>query len=311
MSKIMHAEADEISYRVASEHEKTAYIFHGPNSSVDFKNKYTKTEITKHYAEKGLKLDHDYTLERYVILEKTLDEIIDTVDNYVERLHKVILPTEETVSKVCLWLSPSDHSNFRYKVAKTVGPKGVGYKADRHLKPKPKYLLDVKQHLMDVWGAEEIRGYEADDALSMYYKKGETVSCHNDKDISMVPDWHYDHVGDYFYYVPDDWHLCIREIYHKKDKLMVNGLPFFYGQLLMGDSTDNIPGIRGTGPAKAAKALRDCADEAQAFQAVLSMYQQQYEENAVSILKEVADLVWMVRDDLLTGSQYLESRGFL
>ena len=46
----------------------------------------------------------------------------------------------------------------------------------------------------------------------------------------------------------------------------------FYMQLLTGDSTDNIPGLKGVGPKTAEKVLANCTTEEELYAAVLICY---------------------------------------
>jgi 5'-3' exonuclease len=53
---------------------------------------------------------------------------------------------------------------------------------------------------------------------------------------------------------------------------------------------DNIPGLRGIGPVKAEKILKDCKNERQLFAAVLESY-----EDNLELLTERAQLLWIRR----------------
>jgi 5'-3' exonuclease len=111
----------------------------------------------------------------------------------------------------------------------------------------------------------------------------------------MVPGWHYswpvgDRVGEREpYFVPTLGQLQPK--YHA-DKFMKNGDPklkklegtgltWFYCQLITGDSTDNIPGCPGAGPAKALAALKDCETEVEMYDSVLGLYADKYLDEAI------------------------------
>ncbi len=51
-----------------------------------------------------------------------------------------------------------------------------------------------------------------------------------------------------------------------------DGLLFFYTQVLTGDNADNIKGLYGVGPKKAAKLLEGCETEQDLYVAVLQAY---------------------------------------
>ena len=299
---ILHQEADEIAYRCAFACQRQGYKVIKKDKVIDLKDEMTKTEIVAKLADKGGKLDVNYTLEPYPIIEP--EYIVDfTVDRMVEKLHELDTPEFGKIKEVNLWLSPGDHSNFRYNVANIVGGKGVGYKAGRP--PKPHWLAHIRERLIHKWDAQEIFGFEADDALGMFANSG-TVLSHIDKDINMVPGWHYNHVTGEVYKIEDGLGTLIYE-----DKaLKKGGLIFFYAQLIMGDSTDNIPGIKKAGPKKAYDLLKTSLDEEEAYNVVRQLYVQQYGDRALEALYEVADLIWMCRKKDETGRQYLQSRGF-
>lgn len=315
---IVLQEADELAYRCAFACQKQAYTVKTKKGSHDFKAKYTKTDIIGHFKARGRKLEIDYTLEPYLIVEP--EYIVRyTLARMIAKLwminHELI---NEDVKEVQLWLSPSDHSNFRYNIAEALGPHGVGYKAGRGAKPH--HLSFIKQLLKDQYEAIEIEGFEADDALGMFANSG-TILSHIDKDIDMIGGcWHYNHVTGDVYFVEDGLgHLGYNE---EKRKVIGRGLIFFYIQMLTGDSIDNIPGCKNIEKAhhknppnisasEAYRLLQDVTSEEVAFNKVALMYQHTYQDRWVEAIQEMADLLYIVRADKLTGRQYLKKRGFL
>jgi len=65
---------------------------------------------------------------------------------------------------------------------------------------------------------------------------------------------------------------------------------FFYTQLLTGDRVDNIIGLKGIGPVKAAKALADLTTDIEMYNKVVEMY----DGDKVRVL-ENARLLWLRR----------------
>ena len=205
--------------------------------------------------------------------------------------------------------------NFREKIAKK-----KGYKENRKDAVKPLLFNDISTYLIDSWGAEVVNGMEADDAMAIeqcrnikdYRTNGtpRTIICTTDKDLRMVPGWHYgwpvgDRVGERLpYFVSELGELQPK--YHtdkflkdgspKLKKLEGTGLTWFYCQLITGDSVDNIPGCPGAGPAKALEALYGLSDERSMYEATLALYEAKYPENALEELVEQARLLWMVRE---------------
>lgn len=295
---ILNIEADEIAYRCAFACQKQAYIWHGTNKSIDLGSKFTKTKIKNFFEPRGKRLDEHYKLEPYTMIEP--EHIVDyTLDCMLKKLQSLVHDDLGSVEQMNLWLSPSDHSNFRYSISTIPGPHGMGYKAGRP--DKPVHLKYIKEKMIHEYGAKEVFGYEADDALGMY-QTDRTVAVHIDKDINMIPGWHYHHVKEEFSFCPKS--LGILE--YKEGKLTGKGTIFFYAQMLTGDPTDNIPGIPKIGPKKAYDLLNGCQIEEDCVCTVYTQYKNYYgNAYALSALYEIADLLWIVREDKKRGSAYL------
>lgn len=194
--------------------------------------------------------------------------------------------------------------NFRIDLA-TIKP----YKGTRTGNEKPYHWETVSRRLKDHWGAITLNGIEADDFLAI---RGTEVGrdytiCSRDKDLRQVPDCvHYswpcgdsqpavgpfvvDGVGQVTYEV--------REYGAKKQKsyrLKGHGDAFFYGQLLVGDSVDNIQGCPGVGPKKAVDLLGDLQDPESLFKACVYEYHRVYGENWREALVENANLLYLAR----------------
>ncbi len=301
---IINCEGDEIAYRCSFACQKQGYKLTTRGRVVDLKNRYTKTQIKAQLGSKGKILDRHYTLEAYPILEPE-HIVIHTLDAMVSKLFDITDDRIDCIHDVNLWLSPSDHSNFRYSVATTPGSNGPGYKAGRAAKPY--YLSFIRERLIKEWGAKEIKGYEADDALGIYQTK-DTIASHIDKDINMIPGLHYNHVTQEVYEVPEG----LGTLEYTEGKLKGRGLMFFYAQMLTGDATDNIPGIKGIGAKGAYERLIDCKEEKECFDMVAGCYLKQYTEAQYKdILAEVADLLWIVQNEGETGRCYLQNKGLI
>ncbi len=242
----------------------------------------------------GCQTKDELVREEYIVSSR--------LDRYIAALYEIEHPVLGKVQDVDLWLSPSDHSNFRYAVANIPGSKGPGYKAGRP--EKPVWLAHIKDRMKTQWGAKEIQGYEADDALGIYQTE-RTIASHIDKDINMIPGWHYNHVTEEFYNVPEG----LGHLIYENKKLVGRGTMFFYAQLLIGDSTDNIPGITGVGLKKAFDSLHSHQEEEQCLITTLAHYQKQYGEDHIDAIFEIADLIWICRKKGETGRQYLQSLG--
>jgi len=166
----------------------------------------------------------------------------------MEELVNRILESVEATS-YAFYLSDGRTSTFRAKI-------NPDYKANR-TQPKPIHYDMLKRYLIEAWNAEVQVEQEADDALGIAqwadYSWGlseasesdtdpawvaETVICSIDKDLLQIPGHHYNFVKEEHRYITPE-----------------EGLIFFYQQLLIGDTADNIKGVAGIGPKKAEKLL--------------------------------------------------------
>jgi hypothetical protein len=172
------------------------------------------------------------------------------------------------------------------------------YKGNRPT-DKPKYWQEIREHLIDNYGAEICYGIEADDKLGIeqfkefnsYQRQGwykeenlETIICSRDKDLNMIPGWHY------------SWE-CGNQ---KERKWFINetdALRFFYKQLLTGDSTDNVLGLFGVGEkASCVKALDSLTSEQAMLSLVLGEYHRRFGSYCYEFIVENATLLWILRD---------------
>ena len=155
-----------------------------------------------------------------------------------------ILQTTDS-DEMTIYLSGPD--NFRYAV-------NPNYKSNRKDKIDPIYREDAKAYLIERYGAILTIGNEADDELAIN-QTDETIICSIDKDLKQAAGRHYNWRKDEFDFVDP-----------------VDGLRLFYRQCLTGDSTDGIPGVGGIGAVKSARIINDLEDEADMFQAVQAIY---------------------------------------
>lgn len=163
--------------------------------------------------------------------------------------------------------------NYRYETA-TIQP----YKGNR-VAPKPKYYEEIREYMEKWWRAEVINGREADDALGCA-QTSETCIVSIDKDLLMIPGSHY------------NW---VKNKHTEVDELQ--GWRNFYTQMLVGDRTDNIPGIKGVGPVKAGNILKGCTSKESMERAVLQIYKETYGRYWREAATEVGELLWIQRQE--------------
>jgi hypothetical protein len=149
----------------------------------------------------------------------------------------------------------SGKTNFRNDVA-TVTP----YKGSRAGKLKPHWYTQIREMLVDSFGAEVIEGIEADDEVSIRMNEGRQWGDHCilstiDKDLDQIIGKHWDNKKKVFYMVGAEEATFL-----------------LYSQILSGDPTDDIPGAMGLGPGKAQKLIGKWQEEYQADSVIQAAY---------------------------------------
>ena len=191
--------------------------------------------------------------------------------------------------------------NFRHEIA-TIKE----YKGNRKDMRKPHWYEEIREYLVSHWNAEVVDGQEADDAIGIAawadYQVSPDISIivTTDKDLNMIPGYHYDWVKGDFNFIND-----------------LEAMKNFYMQVLTGDATDNIPGVKGVGPVKADKLLIGCTTEVDMYDQCVETYAQAYyaehvdpnmpgrqesilwyegRDYALDTIHEVASLLWIRRE---------------
>jgi len=199
--------------------------------------------------------------------------------------------------------------NFRENIAK----KKV-YKGNRAASVKPLHYDNITEYILAAYDCVMAEGLEADDLLSIYQRKAmaeckdpTTIICSRDKDLAQCN-------GMYF-----SWECgrqkqfgpvlvsglgSLRPIYRGKNakgepklaEVKGVGVSYFAAQMLMGDPTDNIPGLPGCGPTKAYPSLKDCNSEQELFTAVKELYVLKFGDGWAEEMLEQGRLLFMVQE---------------
>lgn len=185
--------------------------------------------------------------------------------------------------------------NFREQIA-TLSP----YKGNRTDVEKPVHFAACRSWFENYQHASVTNGQEADDAIGIDAAKltgnvqGITpIIASIDKDLRQLWGRHY------------EW--------HKDAKFAINqdsSDRWFWLQMLMGDSADNIPGIKGLGPKKSEALLASCTNRYQRACAVGEAYTKQYGDDWVSWADEVGALLWIRRapEQVWSWQAYVSNR---
>lgn len=167
------------------------------------------------------------------------------------------------------------------------------YKGNRKKAVKPVHYSAIREYLINTWGARLVENEEADDMLGILQYRAFKIDpdlsiiCTVDKDLLMIPGWHYN--------IRKETTMFLNE-----EEAITN----FYCQLITGDSTDNIPGLKGYGDKypfkKARKYLEGSKDEEEMYKRALAAYEKSYPaltfgqiENRVL---EIGRLLWILRE---------------
>ncbi|CAB4141032.1 hypothetical protein UFOVP411_22 [uncultured Caudovirales phage] len=163
---------------------------------------------------------------------------------------------------------------FRHRIA-TLAP----YKGTRK-QEKPIHFDALRAFMHDRLGFEMAVDEEADDLIGIEAVFGgdDTVICTLDKDLDMIPGWHYN--------------FAKRETrYIGPEEALAN----FYRQILTGDTVDNIPGLYHAqgikcGPVMAEGLIPVGLDEKTMHEIVVSAY-----GGNEDMVRELGQLLWIRR----------------
>ena len=182
----------------------------------------------------------------------TVDEAIAKVDTLMTEL------LEGATGKLISQDIPCEtfitgKTNFRHDYAVT-----AVYKGNRKGVVKPEFLGRCRDHLKNKYQAITSVDEEADDLLAIRATElGPKDSCiaSTDKDMLQVNCWH--------------WNITKKTLVYVKT---FEGLKWFYGQLIEGDTADNIKGVKGIGPKKREKIHEFCKDERELYNSCVSTF---------------------------------------
>jgi len=210
--------------------------------------------------------------------------------------------------------------NFREDIAKV-----KVYKGNRAKTERPVHYHNLTEYIRANYEVVMAEGLEADDLLSIYQRRAlaesptpTTIICTRDKDLRMVPGLHFGWecgiegkkgyqrqfgpelvkgIGRLRGIVGTD---VLTRGPNKGEKKLLDlkgtGQIFFGAQLIMGDPTDNIPGIPGAGQGVAWFALRDVKTEEEMFTVVKELYVKKFGEEWEANMLEQGRLLWMAAE---------------
>lgn len=163
--------------------------------------------------------------------------------------------------------------NFRFDIA-TIEP----YKGNR-VADKPFHFEAIKQFIVETYEAKKVYGVEVDDAIGILAQPGDLIIS-QDKDLLQLPGSH-------------KHPLTGKE----QEVSEIEGLRSFYGQVITGDTSDNIPGLYGIGSSSTyVKAIKKMETEIEMYDLVTKLYTQRFGFYWSKFLRENMMLLWLLRD---------------
>lgn len=170
------------------------------------------------------------------------DTLSECISEFDIRFDKILKSTEATE-----YIGYITYGNcFRYMISST-------YKYKRKFSDSPKWLKALKEYTITQYGFRGHHGLEADDLVGLaktYYNnlKIDNIIGSIDKDVlKQIPGTHFNYKFD------KDTEDFAGEVHTTPDE----AIRFLFLQVLMGDSTDGIQGLKGVGEVKANKYLDD------------------------------------------------------
>ena len=244
-------DADIIVFRCAFAAEYRMWYLKVGDKEYEFRyNKEAKEKLNEVLPGQYSRTEgEDYTLWSEVQLEP-LSHAIQNIDTLVEH---ILVSVGETEFDALMYLSPYQGSNFRYDIATT-----LPYKGNRDRTHRPTYEKELRDYIVSTWDTTIAVGEEADDLLGIAQTRlgDNSIIVTLDKDLDQIPGLKHNFMYDRTYEITDA-------------QASLN----FHIQLLMGDITDNIPGLPGIGIGKARKALHGLVGGAEQLEEVWRQYQ--------------------------------------
>ena len=153
------------------------------------------------------------------------------------------------------------------------------YKANRKA-PRPIHYEALREHLVSEHGASVSTAIEADDDIGIASYGSDCIIISIDKDLLQLPGLHYNFVKQEF-----------------TEQTELNGIRFFYKQLLMGDKADNIKGVDKIGEVKAERILNNVDYDEQSW---FNIVKETYNNDAEMWMN--GECLWILRKPFPMGT---------
>ena len=272
-------DGDVLVYKAGFSVETRRYTVHAVDDDTFGQNFQRKTDalnFIKRVEADGFKMELHHIKEVKPLRLAKLN-LINIIQHAIKELK---------VKDYSIYLSPKDVTQgLRFKAAIT-----RPYKGNR-TGEKPKYYEVLREfavrELQAVVAPDDL---EADDLLGMASRTA--IVCSIDKDLLMCPGVHYNlTTGDITKSAqPGSLHLVTAK--DSRKTLKGYGFKWFCAQMLLGDSVDNIQGIKGMGSVGAFKELDSLNNTKDMWGCVQKIYKK-HELEYTSRLEENKILLWI------------------
>lgn len=257
--------------------------------------------------DKVLLLDADFLVYQAAATVKTLPTAI-------KRFYTLVLEHMFLTgcSKCRIYITPSNCAKCNRYFYPTVKV----YQDQRQKRQELPLKAPLKQHLLnnpDEYAAQGINvgasdWFEADDLMIIHAHElgANGIVCSGDKDLRLTPGPWWDNERGKLDIIPDRYgHLYWDGDAPSNARCKGRGTKFFWAQMLMGDSADNVKGItlfdgKLCGAAKAYELLKSIDNETDAANFVC----QAYARNNQNVLAE-AEMLWLRRTEDDSAYSYL------
>lgn len=196
----------------------------------------------------------------YIIAWNHKDSLVSLVEQACDSMVETILQKTQATHYFGTFSSSENFRHREYLVAP--------YKGNRP--PKPEWVKEwedvINSHLVNKWNFFVPVDLEADDVISYLSQslEEEVIICSPDKDMKQLVGLHFDYKD-----------LGTAEIIEVQCK---EAEKTFWTQVLTGDTTDNIKGVPGLGPAKVQKLFEGITNEIDFHMTVLNAFKGYYGE---------------------------------
>lgn len=182
------------------------------------------------------------------------------------------------------------NKNFRYNVT-------TDYKANRDntLKEENLYYPILKDYMIKNYKCITVNGAEADDVCTILHNNiEECVLAAIDKDLLQSKGMHYNYNTSKLKYVEGIGTIEFKvSLNSKKKKLKCSGDFALWAQMALGDSVDNIQGIKGVGPVATYKLLKNCKSYEEMEHIIKCEYIRVYKDEASDRFNKAFKLLYM------------------